>query len=79
MSLLRRRKRTSGNTYLPIELVNRLQLGDVERAALPNKLYITRACRAIVEGNEHHIRQVHARQLDVQDSCRSLDLCLKTM
>lgn len=67
------------HAYLPIHPMHPLQLRDIERPALPHELDTARAGADVVERDEHHVRQVHARQLDVQHARRRLDLRLQTV
>ena len=67
------------SAHLPVQLVRRLQLRYIECATLPDKLEVARTSRGVVKGDQHHVREVHARELDLEHTCRGLDLCLQTM
>lgn len=63
--------------YLPVHLVCLLELVDVERAALADELDVAGAGRDVVERDEHHVGQVHARAGDVEHARRREDLRLQ--
>ena len=75
----RRSQRSLARAHLPVQLVRLLQLADVERRALADELDVGRARRRVVERDEHHVREVHARELDVEHARRRLHLRLQPM
>lgn len=66
-------------TYLPIKLIRILQLPQIQRRPLPDKLDIARARDRIIERDEHHVGEVHARELDVEHARGGLHLRLETV
>ena len=64
---------------LPVKLVRRLQLRNVERATLLNELETAGSRRGVIEGDEHHVGEVHARERYIEDARGGLDLSGQSM
>ena len=65
------------STNLPVKFVRLLQLPNIQCASLADELDAASARTGVVERDEHNVRQVHARQLDVEHVGRRLDLGLQ--
>jgi len=69
--------RSRYGTNLPIKRICIMKLTKVERAALSDELDVARFRCGVVERDNHHVRQIYARQLDIQHARRRLDLRLQ--